>query len=141
MLETQTTIITNPKTTKEVKNIKEFIHYGSNTYNPEKLFQAVQTRYERYDKPQGLWASPVDSNFSWYDFCTSENFKKDSLKESFKFTIHPNARILYINKLEDAKKYMYVKETFHSLTIWALNLKLMVRWYASLYVQRLRTPS
>lgn len=42
----------------------------------------------------GLWASPVDSERSWYEWSRGENFHTERLSKSFEFELSPEARVL-----------------------------------------------
>ena len=49
----------------------------------------------------GLWASPVDSKWGWRNFCMSERFGLDKLKDKFLFKLSPNSKIYVIDNVED----------------------------------------
>ncbi|MCK9429605.1 MAG: hypothetical protein M0R17_06335 [Candidatus Omnitrophica bacterium] len=59
------------------------IHYGSKIYAP-KLFLPIQNRLYFCKPKGGLWTSPINSNWGWKDWCTSENFSECNEENSFK---------------------------------------------------------
>lgn len=79
-----------------------YIHYGSQYFDPD-LFQPI--RNQRYfNKPNGgLWASPVDAEYGWKQWCDAECFRECREDESFCFTLEENARVLRIDSLAAAK--------------------------------------
>lgn len=93
---------------------KIYIHYGSTAYDMNRLWNAVVNKREQYDhlgqKPHGLWASPEQSNLSWKNWCESEEFRLETLDKSFKFKLAPNAKILRINNLKEARKFILEKK-------------------------------
>ena len=85
--------------------MKTYIHYGSDTYNPELVSKAQP--FVIMSKPdKGLWASPVDAEFGWAEWCELEDFDKSDFEKSFKFTLKPTAKILEIHKEEDIVPYV-----------------------------------
>lgn len=100
-------------------NNKVYVHYNSNKYDKERLYRAVNDPEKHYlehpfqYKPHGLWASPVDSEYGWKEWCEDEEFYMYKLEKSFKFTLSPEAKILMIKAPEDT--YPYTKE--HGLLV------------------------
>jgi hypothetical protein len=87
---------------------REFITYGIHI-DPEK-FNRISNERPYLNKPSGgLWCSPVNSNCSWKDWCTGEDFNVGSLKTWTKFKLKETANILVIDSLVDlvriSKKY------------------------------------
>ena len=79
----------------------ELIHYGSNSF--EKDWFAPVKNSGFLNKPEGgLWASPVNSEYGWIDWCKSENFMLQKLEKSFKFNC--NGSFIVINKPEDLEE-------------------------------------
>lgn len=87
---------------------KRYIHYNSDVFDKERLKRALtyNKKYRKFDKPFGLWASPVDSQLGWKEWCECERFRLESLEKSFTFTLSPEAKILTINNLKDAASYV-----------------------------------
>lgn len=79
----------------------EYIHYGSTELLP---ISKIENRIE-FSKPQGgLWASRVDSTFGWKEWCERENFRANTLANSFKFTLKNDAKIFHIYSVNDLKQ-------------------------------------
>lgn len=75
---------------------KKYIHYGSEHFDL-KAFDPIKNRY-RFNKPSGgLWASPINAEDSWHDWCLFNNYKTDKLERSFKFKLADDAKVLYLN--------------------------------------------
>lgn len=98
---------------KPLKSMERiYIHYNSDEYDKERLRRAVNDPEKHrpfYDKPHGLWASPEKCDLSWKDWCEYEDFYVEKLEKSFKFKLSPNAKILRINRLKDAYKYIIIE--------------------------------
>lgn len=76
-----------------------YIHYGSPAFSPVKFVPAMQEGC--WVKPKGgLWASPVDAERSWKDWCEGEGFRECNEDNSFKFTVRDPKRIFYIDSEE-----------------------------------------
>ena len=83
--------------------MKEYIHYGSGHFDRSHFFPVKNSTVVPC-KPHYntcFWASPIGAKLGWFDWCIREDFFIDNLNTKFKFTISPNARILYITKMED----------------------------------------
>ena len=79
---------------------KTYIHYGTDNFNPYYM------SFERWDKPGGLWASPINSDWGWKSFCKSADFRTENLKVFFKFRLQTNAKILKIKRYEEVIPYI-----------------------------------
>ena len=78
----------------------KYIHYGSSKYEALKFIPIKNEPIEV--KPQGgLWASAVDSQFGWKDWCEKTAIFPERLYESFLFTLKEDTNILYINSRND----------------------------------------
>lgn len=81
---------------------KTYIHYGSEHFEPERF--KVVTNRDFWNKPEGgLWASAVDADYGWKDWCEDEEFHVDRLETSFKFRFKPEAKVLVLRMPTDAK--------------------------------------
>lgn len=79
--------------------MKKYIHYGSTNFG-RRVF-VVPTNVFAFTKPSGgLWASPVDAEFGWKDWCEREDFDWCDLKKSFTFTLRESARVLCVSSVE-----------------------------------------
>lgn len=78
-------------------------HYGDSQFRPELMINRPSCDFDmsRIKPSHGLWASPVDSNCSWKDFCESENFRVNTLENYFDFTLSDSARTLEIKSKAD----------------------------------------
>lgn len=77
-----------------------YVHYGSDEF----ICRDVScSGIKNSIKPSRtcLWASPVDTKLSWINFCKSEYFKESYLDHHFNFTLCSEAKICFINTLED----------------------------------------
>ena len=79
--------------------MKKYIHYGSTNFD-RRVF-VVPTNVFAFTKPSGgLWASPVDAEFGWKDWCEREDFEWCDFKKSFTFALSEHARVLNISSVE-----------------------------------------
>lgn len=54
------------------------------------------------NKPRfGLWASPVDSERGWRNFCMGGGWNLDNLRDKFLFKLSPDSKIYVIDNTED----------------------------------------
>lgn len=72
---------------------KKYIHYGHEKFD-RKLFAPVRNGTKLNKPDGGLWASPVDAERGWYEWCKSNEFVLGRLKTSFEFELSQNARVL-----------------------------------------------
>lgn len=72
----------------------EYIHYGSKNFDPQR-FQKISNIPEFIKPSGGLWASRVDAEYGWKEWCNDNSFNSD-VKEYFKFNLKPDAKILII---------------------------------------------
>ncbi len=74
---------------------KKYIHYGHKKFDRSK-FIPVQN-FRAFTKPHGgLWASPVDAEFGWKDWCKENEFNMCRMGCSFTFELSPEANVLHI---------------------------------------------
>lgn len=85
-----------------------YIHYNSDMYDQDRLRRAMVNKHKnsRYDKPKGLWASPENSKWDWKSWCIAEDFYVEKLDKNFRFKLSPDAKILRLNKIEEADRYI-----------------------------------
>lgn len=100
--------------------MKTYIHYGHKKFDKD-LFEPIKNYgHKKFDKglfdpikncfikpSGGLWASPIDANFGWKDWCDVEQFRACNEENSFTFTLKPNANVYEIHNLEDLWKLPY----------------------------------
>lgn len=74
-----------------------YIHYGSPAFDLSK-FEQVRNYF---NKPQGgLWASPVDAEYGWKNWCEEESFRECHEENSFSFRLAENANVLRIDSVD-----------------------------------------
>lgn len=84
-----------------------FISYGTDEFDVNKFRQPIfnSKRAMINNKPVGgLWASPIDAQFGWVDFCDCSSFHLKTLAKHFIFKLKPNANIYIIDNVEDLRK-------------------------------------
>ena len=95
---------------------KIYIHYGSDHYD-ESLFCKIINR-EYTNKPfGGLWSSPVESDITWKEWCDAESFRECDEKNSFKFRLKPEAKILTLENKDDLSNLPRVKLDLSYITM------------------------
>ena len=76
------------------------IHYGSSSFDPSKFKPIKDSEGFMGVKPRGgLWASPVNAEYGWVDWCKDNDYANGSLLESFELTVVGN--ILVIDSKEN----------------------------------------
>lgn len=112
-----------------------FISYGTDKFDPNKLkpinYKTLRTTF--FNKPiGGLWASPLDSDNGWADWCYEKQYNIKNLGKHFIFKLKPNAKIYVIDNLKDLQKYgTLVGEEFFKLIDYQ---KLLDENYDGIYV-------
>ena len=82
--------------------MKEYIHFGHDHFDREK-FQEIKNGLYFCKPTGGLWASPVDAEYGWRDWCEAENFRECSQDNSFAFALENSAKVYHIRSLADVK--------------------------------------
>lgn len=79
----------------------KLIHFGNIEFNHSYFKKIKNEKY--WNKPLGgLWTSPFDSEYGWFDWCKSEGFRLDRLDKFFVLNIKTD-KILTIDSLQDLK--------------------------------------
>lgn len=100
---------------------KVYIHYGADHYDKSK-FKSIETFDPVTNKPKGgLWASPVDTDWGWKDWCEGENFHLDRFNKNFKFTLANGSKVFHIRTADDVMKLPVAK--FPDSDLWSIG------WY------------
>lgn len=90
---------------------KRYIHYGHKFFD-RNLFTPIRNCIA-FTKPYGgFWASPVDAEFGWKDWCEREDFRECNLNNSFTFTLREDARVLTVLSVAGAKCLPQVQNEF-----------------------------
>jgi hypothetical protein len=86
---------------------RQYISYGL-AFNPEDFNEVKNCKSDAIrNKPCycGLWASPIDAQYGWLNFCKSEGVPCYMQKWT-RFVLKPSARIRKIDSYEDYKRFM-----------------------------------
>lgn len=82
--------------------MRRYIHYGHTKFD-----KSMFTKIKNVDcstKPKGgLWASDTEAEYGWKDWCEAEEFRDCKKDDSFSFVLSDNAKVLYINSVDDLK--------------------------------------
>lgn len=82
--------------------MERYIHYGHKNFEPEK-FQGIKN-VPMFPKPRGgLWASPINAEYGWRDWCEAESFRDCNSEESFLFRLKDGAKVYHIRSMQDVK--------------------------------------
>ena len=81
-----------------------YIHYGHKHFD-KNVFDPITKSNIVTNKPVGgLWGSPVDSDWTWKDWCEGERFHLEKLNSSFKFTLANGSKVFHIRTNDDVLK-------------------------------------
>lgn len=86
-----------------------YIHYGDTRFRP-KLFKPVRNIKWRNKPSGGLWASPVNAEYGWKQWCEENAFGGCEEDYAFKFTLVDNVNIFRIRTIEDVWKMPQAKQ-------------------------------
>ena len=82
--------------------MEKYIHYGHKNFDVN-LFCPIKNR-DFFVKPDGgLWASNINAEYSWKDWCESTEFKSCNEDNSFTFFLSEDAKILKIKSSDQLK--------------------------------------
>ena len=88
-----------------------YIHYGSASFNPRYFAQI--TNCDLLMKPRGgLWASRVDAERGWRDWCEGEEFRLERLNTHFRFLITPAAKVFHLYSGKDLDRLPHRDDCF-----------------------------
>lgn len=80
------------------------VHYGHSSFNRHAF---CPIKNNNWIKPSGgLWATPIDSEFGWREWCKAEDFNLESLQTKFEFVVR--GYILKIDSVSDLQKMKWV---------------------------------
>jgi hypothetical protein len=85
------------------KPSKKYIHYGCKHFNKDR-FVKIKNCNMPWNKPErnsGLWASPINTDNGWFDWCTCNNFHMDRLNESFIFELKKGSKVIEVHNDTD----------------------------------------
>ena len=78
---------------------KIYIHYGHKKFDKE-IFTKIRNKYGWVKPIGGLWASDVNAEFGWKDWCKENEFRECTEENSFQFKLKQNARVLVIDNVK-----------------------------------------
>lgn len=80
---------------------KIYIHYGHKKYEPS-MFSEIKNR--QFIKPfGGLWASDINAEYGWKNWCKDNDFRECNEDNSFKFKLKEGSKVLVLKTKEDLK--------------------------------------
>ena len=98
---------------------KFYIHYGSSEFY-RKLFKPIKNKM-LFTKPEGgLWASPINAEDGWKEWCIRNNFHTNRLEKSFIFTLKPETRLLFVDDIKQLEDLPKVENpaVFENFNLW-----------------------
>lgn len=91
--------------------MKNYIHYGHTKFD-KSMFNKIKNA-DCSTKPKGgLWASDVEAEHGWKDWCEAEEFRDCKEENSFSFVLSDNAKVLYIDSIDDLKVLPKIDDKF-----------------------------
>ena len=91
--------------------MKNYIHYGHTKFD-KSVFNKIKN-VDCSTKPKGgLWASDVESEHGWKEWCNENEFRDCDKENSFTFTLSDDAKILYIESVNDLESLPKGKDKF-----------------------------
>lgn len=78
-----------------------YIHYGHTEFRGKDFRQIKNEAHWNKPRITGLWASPVDSEYGWKDWCEDEKFGVCRVANSFTFQLSENAKVYVIDSVDD----------------------------------------
>lgn len=77
----------------------KYIHYGAKAFDPARC---KPIKNQRWIKPiGGFWASPVNAETGWLQWCINEQFIDYEKDNFFTFKLSDFARVLHLRCVED----------------------------------------
>lgn len=119
---------------------KRYIHYGSKSFMRH-AFSPIRN-CPCFTKPYGgLWASPVDAEYGWKEWCDHEMFRECRMDNSFTFALSPGARVLRINSVNGLDSLPQVEDEFKPSHWYVLDFeKLLAEGYDAVEVSITADP-
>ena len=100
--------------------MKKYIHYGHTKFD-KNMFATIRN-VDCSTKPRGgLWASDVNAKHGWKEWCESNEFRDCNKENSFTFTLSDNAKVLYIESVNDLQSLPKGKDKLGlNFSLWTL---------------------
>lgn len=74
-----------------------YIHYGAKSFNPEMNFPIKNQSFPWVKPKGGLWASRINADFGWKDWCKVEEFRDCEIDNSFVFELSKTSNVKRIS--------------------------------------------
>ena len=75
-----------------------YVHYGHKKFYKE-MCGPIEN-IQLFTKPRGgFWASRIDAEFGWKDWCIDQEFRDIDENDAFRFRLKDDAKVLYINNI------------------------------------------
>ncbi len=114
-------------------------HYGNEHFEAS-LVKPIKNR-DNWGKPYGgLWASRVDAEVTWKEWCESENYETQKLSKHFDFTLKDGTKILEIKNVAELDKFglehrnLFLKSYYFSSTEAFLDFEKLSKLYDAIEV-------
>lgn len=114
--------------------MKTYITYGKgNKFNKELLpkVEDLKIQYDCINKvPNTFWGSPIDAEYGWKNWCEDNEYSILTEDDSFLWTLKPEAKILYIESLDDIyKKVPFVRRTEYGFENTYIDFETIIKEY------------
>ena len=91
--------------------MRRYIHYGHTKFD-KSVFNKIKN-VDCSTKPKGgLWASDIEAEHGWKDWGEAEEFRDCKEENSFSFVLSDNAKVLYIDSIDDLKVLPKIDDKF-----------------------------
>ena len=105
----------------------QLIHYGNNKFNEEKF---LPIKNVKWDKPiGGLWTSPINSVYSWKQWCKNSCYPLDYFKQFFQLELKTNTKLFKIDFYKDLLKIPILNDNF-----FRINFEQMAQEYDAIHL-------
>ena len=91
----------------------KLIHFGFEKLNLDYI-EPIKNRLMANKPMGGFWTSPVDSKYSWKDWCEDAEYGGSDFSKSFIIELKDDAKILKIDSESDLLKLPIVKDSMYS---------------------------
>lgn len=93
---------------KETEMKEIYVHYGSAYFDRLKFVFPKNRPY--FCKPHGgFWASPINAEFGWREWCKKEEFSDCMENNCFKFFLSDGAKVFHVFGVSDLSQIPVVK--------------------------------
>ena len=97
-----------------------YITYGKESFDIDEFYREKPIKPLPMKPSIGLWASRIDAEFGWKDWCESEEY--GNLNCNFTFQLSDNAKIKEVHCEEDILDYIISDPLFSGLRLSRLSL-------------------